>query len=98
MLALLWFEVLVQWHRILVTVPNDVSVMGNVSVFELNGRPLHLLISHVLEDGPEFLWRRSINIYRSIMHAVLAKVLVPFSRFLSVDRTNHFRLLRSNVG
>ena len=98
MLALLRFEVLVQRHRILVTVPNDVSIVGNVSVFELNGRPLHLLIGHVLENGPEFLRRSSVDIYRSIVHAILSLVLVPFSRFLSVDRPDHSRVFWSNVG
>ena len=98
MLALLRFEVLVQRHRILVTVPNDVSVVGNVSVFELNGRPLHLLIGHVLENGPEFLRRSSVDIYRSIVHAILSLVLVPFSWFLSVDRPDHSRVFWSNVG
>ena len=56
MLALFGFEGLVQWHWILVAVSNDVSVVGNVSVIVLyDGRPLHLLISHVLEDGAKFL-------------------------------------------
>ena len=98
MLALLRFKVLVQRHRTLITVPNDVSVVGNISVFELNGRPLHLLIGHVLEDGAEFLRRSSVDIYRSIVHAFLSLMLVPFSRFLSVDRPDYSRVFWSNVG
>ena len=82
--AMLWFELFVLRHWVIVTIPNDIAIMSLVSVSIFNRGSLAFLSCHVLKNGAKGLRLSTLDVHRPILHAVLSLVLVAVTRLLPI--------------